>query len=71
MFDEQTKCPAERKMMSVTASYPTRNCDLTSPPLAVVCKIHAAAKITSKTEVTEMLSAYFATFRTSLAMLCC
>lgn len=46
MFNERTKCPAERKMMSVTASYPTRDCDLTSLPVAVVRKIYVAAKRT-------------------------
>lgn len=78
MFNERTKCPAERKMMSVTASYPTRDCGLTSLPLAVVCKIYVAAKRTSAFQkcvyncvlcVFCALSTYFATFRTSLALL--
>lgn len=65
-------------MMSVTASYPNRDCDLTSLPVAVVRKIYVAAKRTSAFQkcvyycvlcVFAALSTYFATFRTSRAML--
>lgn len=65
-------------MMSVTASYPTRDCDLTSLPVAVVRKIYVAAKRTFQKHfrnvciivcVFAALSAYFATLRTSLALL--